>query len=110
MTNAFDFAQKVALVAGGTGGLGSAISTELRSRGCIVATVSRTPSTDPNHILADLRSPDSATAVVDEVVAKHGAPAVMAGAAPEACPPVSSQVKEAMLPEINARREDLLIT
>ncbi|MTH91192.1 MAG: SDR family NAD(P)-dependent oxidoreductase, partial [Actinobacteria bacterium] len=73
MADAFDFAQKVALVAGGTGGLGRAISTELRSRGCIVTTVSRTPSTEPNHIVADLRSPESATAVVDEVVSKHGA-------------------------------------
>lgn len=75
----FDFAQKVALIAGGTGGLGSALATELRSRGCIVVTVSRTqltPSTqspDPNHIVADLRSPDSATAVIDQVIAKHGA-------------------------------------
>ena len=72
----FDFAQKVALIAGGTGGLGSALATELRNRGCIVVTVSRTQSTqltDPNHIVADLRSPDSATAVIDQVVAKHGA-------------------------------------
>jgi len=69
----FDFAQKIALIAGGTGGLGSALATELRSRGCIVTTVSRTPNTDPSHIAADLRSPESATAVVDEVVAKHGA-------------------------------------
>jgi len=73
MTSTFDFAQKVVLVAGGTGGLGSALATELRSRGCIVATISRTPNTEPNHIVADLRSPESATAVVDEVVAKHGA-------------------------------------
>lgn len=77
--NTFDFAQKVALIAGGTGGLGSALATELRSRGCIVVTVSRTQSTqstespDPNHIVADLRSPDSATAVIDQVIAKHGA-------------------------------------
>ena len=75
----FDFAQKVALIAGGTGGLGSALATELRSRGCIVVTVSRTQLTqstqltDPNHIVADLRSPDSATAVIDQVIAKHGA-------------------------------------
>lgn len=85
MTNTnstFDFAQKVALIAGGTGGLGSALATELRSRGCIVVTVSRTQLTqstqsteipDPNHIAADLRSPDSATAVIDQVIAKHGA-------------------------------------
>ena len=77
--NTFDFAQKVALIAGGTGGLGSALATELRSRGCIVVTVSRTQLTqstqspDPNHIAADLRSPDSATVVIDQVIAKHGA-------------------------------------
>ena len=77
--NTFDFAQKVALIAGGTGGLGSALATELRNRGCIVVTVSRTQLTqstkspDPNHIVADLRSPDSATAVIDQVIAKHGA-------------------------------------
>ena len=77
--NTFDFAQKVALIAGGTGGLGSALATELRNRGCIVVTVSRTQLTqstqspDPNHIAADLRSPDSATAVIDQVIAKHGA-------------------------------------
>ena len=80
--NTFDFAQKVALIAGGTGGLGSALATELRSRGCIVVTVSRTQLTqstqstqspDLNLIAADLRSPDSATAVIDQVIAKHGA-------------------------------------
>jgi cyclic-di-GMP-binding biofilm dispersal mediator protein len=77
--NTFDFAQKVALIAGGTGGLGSALATELRSRGCIVVTVSRTQLTqstqspDSNHIAADLRSPDSATAVIDQVIARHGA-------------------------------------
>jgi cyclic-di-GMP-binding biofilm dispersal mediator protein len=69
----FDFAQKVALIAGGTGGLGRALTTELRSRGCSVATVSRTLSADPTHLVADLRSPESASAVVNEVIAKHGA-------------------------------------
>jgi hypothetical protein len=39
----------------------------------------------------------------------HGAPAVIAGAAPEAWPPVSSQAKEATVAERNARREDLFI-
>lgn len=43
------------------------------SRGCIVTTVSGTQSTDPNHIAADLHSPESATAVIDEVTAKNGA-------------------------------------
>ena len=73
MNNTFDFAQKVVLIAGGAGGLGRALTTELRSRGCIVATVSRTANTDPTHLVADLRSPESATTVIDKVVAKHGA-------------------------------------
>ena len=72
MSSAFEFSQKVALIAGGTGGLGRALTTELRNRGCIVVTVSRTPSTDPTHLVADLRSPESATAVIDEVINKHG--------------------------------------
>jgi len=73
MNNTFEFSQKVALIAGGTGGLGRALTTELRSQGCIVVTVSRTASTDPTHLVADLRSPESATVVINEVVAKHGA-------------------------------------
>ncbi len=40
----------------------------------------------------------------------HGAPARMAGAAPEAWPPVNIQAKEAAVAERNARREDLSIT
>jgi hypothetical protein len=39
----------------------------------------------------------------------HGAPAVIAGAAPEAWPPVSSQAKEATVAERNARREELFM-
>ena len=80
MSSAFEFSQKVALIAGGTGGLGRALTTELRSRGCIVVTVSRTPSTDPTHLVADLRSPESATAVINEVINKHGAPNIVINA------------------------------
>lgn len=39
----------------------------------------------------------------------HGAPAVIAGAAPEARPPVSSHANEATLAETKARREELFI-
>ena len=39
----------------------------------------------------------------------HGAPAVIAGAAPEARPPVTSHANEAKLAEIKARREELFI-
>jgi cyclic-di-GMP-binding biofilm dispersal mediator protein len=72
MENTFDFAQKVALVAGGTGGLGQMITSELRLRGCTVVTCSRTPNNDPMHIVADLRSPEEARTMINEVVDQHG--------------------------------------
>ena len=72
MENTFDFAHKVALVAGGTGGLGQMITSELRLRGCTVVTCSRTPNNDPMHIVADLRSPEEARTMINEVVDQHG--------------------------------------
>ena len=72
MPEPFDFAQKIALVAGGTGGLGALIATELRARGCIVTTVSRAPISDAAHISADLRSPEAISAVVNSLVERHG--------------------------------------
>ncbi len=72
MTPSFDFAQKVALIAGGTGGLGSALRSELEARGCVVVTISRTHTSDASHITADLRSPEAATAAITDVVARHG--------------------------------------
>jgi len=72
MTTPFDFANKIAVIAGGTGGLGSALRNELKARGCTVVTVSRAHIADLSHISADLRSPEAATAAIAEVVAKHG--------------------------------------
>lgn len=72
MENSFDFAQKVALVAGGTGGLGQVITSELRVRGCAVVTCSRTPINDPTHIVADLRSPKEAQSMINTVLDQHG--------------------------------------
>ena len=72
MPEPFDFAQKIALVAGGTGGLGALIATELRARGCIVTTVSRSPISDDSHISADLRSPEAISAVMNSIVERHG--------------------------------------
>ena len=71
METSFDFAQKVALVAGGTGGLGQIITSELRLRGCTVVTCSRTPNTDPMHIVADLRSPEETRTMINAVVDQH---------------------------------------
>jgi cyclic-di-GMP-binding biofilm dispersal mediator protein len=73
MPDPFNFDQKIALVAGGTGGLGSLLASDLRSRGCIVTTVSRSHSSDTAHISADLRSPDAISAVMSSLVERHGA-------------------------------------
>ncbi|MFM2234466.1 MAG: hypothetical protein RL296_125 [Actinomycetota bacterium] len=72
MDTLFDFAQKVAIVAGGTGGLGQIIASELRLRGSTVVTCSRTPNTDPLHIVADLRSPEETRTMINTVLAQHG--------------------------------------
>lgn len=68
----FDFARKVAIVAGGTGGLGTALCNELRAKGCQVISISRTSNADPSHKTADLRSPEATKEVIDAVVAEHG--------------------------------------
>ena len=73
MTTPFDFTQKVAIIAGGTGGLGSALRVELEAKGCVVVTISRTRLEDASHISADLRSPEAATEAIADVVARHGA-------------------------------------
>lgn len=68
----YDMSNTVALIAGGTGGLGSLIAAELRTRGATVVTTSRTAGTDATHIIGDLRSPDDATRVVNDVIARYG--------------------------------------
>jgi cyclic-di-GMP-binding biofilm dispersal mediator protein len=73
MPDPFNFDQKIALVAGGTGGLGGLIAAELRGRGCIVTTVSRSNSSDTAHISADLRSPEAISTVMNTIVERHGA-------------------------------------
>jgi cyclic-di-GMP-binding biofilm dispersal mediator protein len=72
MTTPFDFAQKVAVIAGGTGGLGTVLRSELEARGCVVVTISRAWEFLREHITADLRSPEAATAAIADVVARHG--------------------------------------
>lgn len=72
MTSAFNFAQKVVVIAGGTGGLGSALQGELQTKGCAVVTISRAQIADPSHISTDLRSPEAAEAALAKVIAQHG--------------------------------------
>ena len=72
MENLFNFDQKVALIAGGTGGLGRLIAAELSARGCTVVTCSRGQSNDHQHVVADLRSPEATQDVINTVLAQHG--------------------------------------
>ena len=73
MTTQFDFAHKIAIIAGGTGGLGTALRSELEARGCVVVTIARAQTGLSSHISADLRSPEAATEAIADVVARHGA-------------------------------------
>ena len=72
MTTPFTFDQKVVVIAGGTGGLGTALRNELEARGSVVTTISRAPISGPTHISADLRSPDVAESAISTVLAHHG--------------------------------------
>ncbi len=67
---------KVAIVTGGTKGLGRAITAALSSAGCITYACARTePDTLPEgaHFAAlDVRDADAVTAFVDSVAAEHG--------------------------------------
>lgn len=72
MAEQFDFGGKVAVVAGGTGGLGSGIAAQLTALGATVVTLSRSATGDDNHITADLRSPGAAGRAVGDVIERHG--------------------------------------
>ena len=71
-----DLTGQVALVTGGTRGLGRAIATALAGAGCQVVVCARnTPEAlaqDITFIPADIRDPDGARALVEDVMARHG--------------------------------------
>lgn len=72
MASILDISGTVALVAGGTGGLGREITAELARRGARVITVARSGSESDTHIVADLRSADEAQRVVEVTVDRAG--------------------------------------
>ena len=73
MTTPFDFAHKIAIITGGTGGLGAALRIDIEARVCVVVTLSRAQVDDASHISADLRSPEAAAEAIAEVITRHGA-------------------------------------
>lgn len=72
MSQGLEINRKVALIAGGTGGLGHLIAEELTRRGATVFTAARANTGDANHISADLRSVEDAQRIIAETIHRAG--------------------------------------
>lgn len=63
---------RVALVTGGTRGIGAAITRVFRGAGAHVVTCARHPAADPDCIPTDVRDPDAVHDLITEIHTRHG--------------------------------------
>jgi NAD(P)-dependent dehydrogenase (short-subunit alcohol dehydrogenase family) len=90
MSLSLDLSNRVALVTGGSRGIGRGISQALVATGAVVVTCGRSEAeslTGTTHVRCDVRDPDAVQAMIEQIVRDHGRLDVLvnnAGGAPSA--------------------------